>query len=68
MKPSTKKVLAVLKVKKRKGITGEDFPKMTSYTKRLSELRRLGYELIDDWEPQINGGRHKRYWLIGEPK
>ena len=35
MKPSTERVLKELKRKKRKGITGEDFPKMTSYTKRL---------------------------------
>lgn len=68
MQPSTERVLDKLRSKNRQGVTGEDFPKMTSYSKRISELRRLGYKIMDDWIPQDNGGRHKKYFLIGEPK
>lgn len=68
MKPSTMRVLCKLRENKRKGITGEDFPKMTSYSKRLSELRRLGYKIIDTWQLQTNGGKYKKYFLISEPK
>lgn len=68
MKPLMQRVLNVFIENKRKGVTGDDFPKKTSYTKRISELRRIGYQIIDKFEPQTNGGRFKRYWLIGEPK
>jgi len=68
MKPSIQKVLNKLRSNKRKGITGEDFPKMTSYSKRLSELRYMGYHIHDEYETLPTGCRRKRYWLIKEAK
>lgn len=68
MKASLEKVLNKLRSNKRKGITGEDFPKMTSYTKRFSELRYMGYHIHSEYETLPTGCRRKRYWLLGEPK
>ena len=68
MKPSLLKVLNLLRQNKRKGITYDNFPKGTELRKRLMELRVSGYKLIWNWELQDNGGRHKRWFLLGEPK
>ena len=40
--------------------------KMMDYRKRISELRQMGYDIPDIWEPH-EGGKHKRYFLGGEP-
>jgi hypothetical protein len=31
--------------------------------KRISELRRDGHQIIDQWEKSQNGKRYKRYYL-----
>lgn len=68
MKPSLQRVLDRLREKKRKGISFSDFPAGTELRKRLAELRDSGFKLKWQWEDQMNGGRYKRWWLIGEPK
>ena len=67
MKPSLEKVLIMLRKKRRSGITTRDFTAGKEIRKRLSELRQLGYKLTDSWENHT-GGKHKRYWLLSEPK
>jgi hypothetical protein len=67
MKPSTLKVLTVLRFKKRKGVTFDDFERGMEVRKRLSELRYAGYKMTWVWEMLSNGGRRKRHFLIGEP-
>lgn len=47
-----------------------DYFHMNSASKRISELRRLGYEVQDEWETNINSsGKKKRYkrYYITEP-
>lgn len=68
MKPSLVKILDILRRKKRRGFTFDDVPRGTEYRKRLMELRDMGYEMKWVWEEQSNGGRHKRWFLVGEPK
>lgn len=67
MKPSLIKTLVILNNFKRKGATGWNFPLASDWRKRISELRRMGYEIKDRYEDNLNGGRHKRYFLISEP-
>lgn len=39
---------------------------ITDFRKRVSELRGMGYRILDRWEDSTNGGRHKAYWLEGQ--
>lgn len=39
--------------------------KICDFRKRVSELRAIGYDIVDMWEPH-EGGRHKRYFLRRE--
>ena len=40
---------------------------MVDVRKRISELRRLGVDIVDINEPNADGrGQHKRYFLKGE--
>lgn len=39
--------------------------KICDFRKRVSELRTMGYNIVDMWE-QHEGGRHKRYFLRRE--
>lgn len=55
MKPSTEKVLNLLRRKKRSGCTFDDVPKGTCITKRISELRHAGYDIITMLEKISNG-------------
>lgn len=68
MYPSTAKVLNKLRQKGRKGITFQDFPIGMEIRKRLCELRVAGYLLSWSWVRQSNGGHHKRWVLLKEPK
>lgn len=48
-----------------------DILQMNSPTKRISELRELGYEVQTEWEERINShGEKKRYkrYFISEPR
>lgn len=41
-----------------------DMPKFTS---RVSDARRMGYKILDKWEPSSDGRRpHKRYFMKPE--
>jgi len=41
---------------------------MCDFRKRISELKRLGYDIVDILEPNTNNHcYHKRYFLRGEP-
>ena len=48
----------------------QDHFKMNSASKRISELRKAGYDVQDEWEVNINSNgektRYKRYY-ISEP-
>lgn len=68
MKNSLLQVLEMLRRKKRKGITFDDFPKGKHLTKRYTELRQMGYKIESLWETLPSGCRRKRYFLIGEAK
>lgn len=68
MKPSVTKVLNLLRCKKRRGVIFDDVPRGTCITKRISELRRMGYKISSIPEMLSNGGRRARWVLIGEPK
>lgn len=36
--------------------------------KRISELRQMGYSILDEKEPNAESGTHKRYWLDEMPR
>lgn len=67
MKASLEKVLNKLRSKKRKGVSFDDFPRGMHITKRISELRDLGYNIHRELETLPTGCRRARYWLIKEP-
>lgn len=66
MKPSLAKVLDLLRCKKRQGVTFDDVPRGTCITKRISELRAMGFGITSTFEELSNGGRRARWHLIQE--
>jgi len=49
----------------RGGMTGMDFIHslgIIDYRKRISELRRQGYNIPDEYEKSATGARYKRYY------
>ena len=68
MKPSTLKVLKILRRAKSKGVVGTDFHKAFEYRKRISELRGMGYQIVSKFFRASNGSTMARYVLIKEAK
>lgn len=68
MKQSLAKVLYLLRQKKRLGVTFDDVPRGTCITKRISELRAMGYRITSTFERLSNGGNRARWHLMKEPK
>lgn len=67
MKPSMHKILFLLRKRKRRGVTFDDVPRGTCITKRIAELREMGYEISTTMEDMSNGGRRARWHLLAEP-
>ena len=63
MTKNQEKVLQMLKSNK-KGVTGEDFPKRFSYSSRIAELRKKGFNIITIME-QCADVKVARYFLRG---
>ena len=55
---------------KKTWISNADFAAATDgspkFTSRISDMRRLGYNIVDQWVENVNGGRHKEYALVRE--
>lgn len=68
MKPCNLKILGLLRQKKSLGVTFDDVPRGTCITKRISELRQAGYNILSTFEKMSNGGTRARWSLIKEPK
>ena len=55
---------------KKKWISNADFAAATGgspkFTSRISDMRRRGYNIVDQWVDNKETGRHKEYALIEE--
>ena len=68
MMTSCLRVLNALRKAKMKGITFDNFAKGCAMRSRISDLRKMGYEILAEFEEIADGVRRKRYWLIREPQ
>lgn len=66
MYPSTLKALNMLWIKKRKGVSFDDFPTGYRLSAAIFNLRQAGYNISTHREEMSNGGYRARYYLINE--
>lgn len=64
MAPQTQAILDHLKdLGTISGIEAYNIYKSRSLTKRISELRKMGYDIWSEWRTDHTGQRYVRYWL-----
>jgi len=66
MKDSVLRVLEELRKAKNRGISWDSFPKGCAIRSRISDLRKMGYDIRDEWEHLSDRVKRKRYYLIKE--
>lgn len=66
MKENTHEKIILTLLHNKKWISNADFAAATGspkFTSRVSDLRKKGYPIIDQWVENKNQGRHKEYAL-----
>jgi len=50
------------------GIEAQSMYKVRSLTRRITSLRRAGYDIYSEWKVDHTGQRYVRYWLRSKAK